>query len=138
MKRKLTAISLGITMCAAMVTAAFAQGDNTLKTYAGKTVILYTGDVHGGISGYAQLAALKEDLQEAGASVLLLDAGDYIRGREAVNLSAGENAVKLMNRSGYDAAGLGRHEFDYGSTRLAELEKDMQFSVLAADRKSVV
>ena len=45
--------------------------------YSGKTVILHTNDVHGAISGYAYAAALKTSFENAGAEVILVDAGDF-------------------------------------------------------------
>ena len=43
----------------------------------GSIVILHTNDVHGAVESYAKVAALKAMYEEAGAYVLLLDAGDF-------------------------------------------------------------
>ena len=79
----------------------------------GHIVILHTNDVHGAISSYAKVAALKAEYEAKGAEVLLMDAGDYIQGEPYVSVSQGETAIRLMNYVGYDVATIGNHEFDY-------------------------
>ena len=64
---------------------------------AGEIVILHTNDVHGAISSYAKVAALKAEYEAKGAEVLLMDAGDYIQGEPYVSVSQGETAIRLMN-----------------------------------------
>ena len=53
---------------------------------SGEIVILHTNDVHGAIAGYAKVAALKAAMEEAGAYVLLMDAGDFIQGDPTVSI----------------------------------------------------
>lgn len=80
----------------------------------GKTYILHTNDVHGQLMGYANITALKEELEAKGAKVILVDAGDYSQGTIYVSLNKGMNAIEMMNAAGYDVVTLGNHEFDYG------------------------
>ncbi|MBQ1679106.1 MAG: 5'-nucleotidase C-terminal domain-containing protein, partial [Oscillospiraceae bacterium] len=80
---------------------------------SGKTIILHTNDTHGALMGFAQAAKVKADLEAQGATVLLVDAGDYSQGNPYVSLSKGETAITVMNAAGYDYATLGNHEFDY-------------------------
>ena len=91
---------------------------------SGKTVILHTNDVHGATDQYAKLAALKADFIAAGATVILVDAGDYISGDPSVSISKGASAVELMEAVGYDYATLGNHEFDYGWANLTTILKE--------------
>ena len=100
---------------------------------AGEIVILHTNDVHGAISSYAKVAALKADYEAKGAEVLLMDAGDYIQGEPYVSVSQGETAIRLMNYVGYDVATIGNHEFDYGYENLAELAAAAEFPIIAAN-----
>ncbi len=97
---------------------------------SGKTVILHTNDVHGAIGQYAKVAALKDDFEAAGATVLLVDAGDYSSGDPNVSVSKGAAAIELMNAVGYDYATLGNHEFDYGWDVLQANLEDADFTVL--------
>ena len=100
---------------------------------SGKTVILHSNDVHGAVTGYAYIAALKNKLVAAGAEVILADAGDYSQGETAVSLSKGATAVEMMNATGYDVVGLGNHEFDYGYAQLKENMTKAHFEVLCSD-----
>ncbi len=86
----------------------------------GKTVILHSNDVHGAISGYANMAGLAAEYEAKGAEVIIADAGDYSQGKVAVSSNKGLNAVTLMNKVGYDVATLGNHEFDYGYEQLTK------------------
>ncbi len=101
--------------------------------YTGKTVILHTNDVHGALSGYAYAAALKSRFENAGAEVLLVDAGDFSQGTTYVSSFKGASAVTMMNAAGYDLVTLGNHEFDYGYAQLKENLKKAAFTVLCAD-----
>lgn len=138
MKRKLLALLLTMALLTALCAPAMAAN---LSAYAGKLVILHTNDVHGravadeknGVFGYASIAELKEELEEAGASVLLLDAGDAAQGMPVVNMSMGKTAMEFMNATGYDAMCPGNHEFDWGYDNLQQLRETAQFPVLAAN-----
>ena len=105
--------------------------DKVPADLSGKTVILHTNDVHGAIEQYAKLAALKADFEATGATVILVDAGDYSSGDPNVSLSQGASAIELMNAVGYDYATLGNHEFDYGWASLESNLKDAKFTVLS-------
>lgn len=120
-------LSLAVPVCAAEPTT------STTKDLTGHIVILHTNDVHGGIAGYAKLAAVKESYTASGAYTLLVDAGDYIQGDPTVSASQGKTAIELMNSTGYDAATVGNHEFDYGYANLKTISAQANFSILAAN-----
>lgn len=87
-------------------------------------VILYTNDVHCGITndlGYAGVAAYKKNWETKTDYVTLVDAGDAIQGDFIGAVSQGEYIVDIMNEIGYDFAVLGNHEFDYGMDQLEYL-----------------
>ena len=132
--KKFSALFLAVVMTFALaVPAGAAPTDPAEEDMTGHIVILHTNDVHGGIAGYAAVAAAKEDLEADGAYVLLLDAGDYIQGDPTVSVSQGETAIELMNLAGYDAAAPGNHEFDYGYDNLKALAGKAEFPILAAN-----
>ena len=141
--RKFLSLLLALVMVFAMVIPAMADdpAPETTEAYtvpadvSGKIVILHTNDVHGGIEGYAKVAALKKAFADAGANVLVMDAGDFSQGAPSVNVSQGATAVELMNMVGYDAAAPGNHEFDFGYENLTKLAKDAKFPILAANVK---
>ena len=124
--KKLVALLLAVVMVLGLMTGVMAA-DGEL---AGKTVILHTNDVHGAISLYAKVAALKKDYEAKGADVILVDAGDYIQGTPYVSDSQGSTAVELMNEAGYDVATFGNHEFDYGFDNLVKIMGEAKFKVI--------
>jgi 5'-nucleotidase/UDP-sugar diphosphatase len=130
--KKLLSLLMALVMVVSLtVTANAAEtGETDLK---GAIVLLHTNDVHGAISEYAKVSALKDTYEKMGAYVLLMDAGDFIQGDPSVSLSQGATAVELMNMAGYDVAAVGNHELDYGYANLAELAEDAKFPLVAAN-----
>lgn len=90
----------------------------SLSVQKGDIVVLYTNDVHTHVDNnglrYSNVAALKDDLESAGAEVVLVDAGDHIQGTAYGSMDKGKTIINLMNEADYDLATLGNHEFDYG------------------------
>lgn len=82
-------------------------------SYAGKTVILYTGNLRGDVDVYAQVKAARDAYEEAGADVILADAGNYLQGTAAANTDRGLSVYNLMDAAGYDVAAMGLAEFSY-------------------------
>lgn len=108
--KKLLSLLLALVMVCTMVIPVLAAEEEAAPApytvpadVSGKVVILHTNDVHGGIAGYAKVAALKEQFKAAGANVLVLDAGDFIQGDPVVSVSSGATAIELMNLVGYNA-----------------------------------
>lgn len=102
-----------------------------------QVVIFHTNDTHGylqesekdGLMGFARVAALKKQTKGA----LLIDAGDALQGLPLASLSKGADVVELFNIAGYDAMGLGNHEFDFGTENLLANAKKAQFPMLSAN-----
>ena len=102
--------------------------------FTGKTVILHSNDVHGRLSGYAAMTAMKSAMEAAGAEkVLMVDAGDFSQGTPYVSTSKGRSAIDMMNAAGYDIATLGNHEFDYGYAQLMKNLKAAEFETICAN-----
>lgn len=129
--KKCSALFLALVMLLALAIPAGAVSPQ--EDLSGHTIILHTNDVHGGIAGYAAVAGLKQAYLEAGAGVILADAGDFIQGDPTVSVSQGATAVELMNLAGYDVAIPGNHEFDYGYENLKTLAGQAGFPILAAN-----
>ncbi|MBQ3104346.1 MAG: bifunctional metallophosphatase/5'-nucleotidase, partial [Lachnospiraceae bacterium] len=99
-------------------------------------VILYTNDVHTYIDGplsYDVLAAVKAELEEQYAHVLLVDAGDHIQGTAYGSMDEGKTITSLMNAAGYDLATLGNHEFDYGMFGCMRIIDDASFPYVSCN-----
>ena len=132
MKKKVLSLLLAVVMTFSLAVTANAA-EETAQDLDGDIVILHTNDVHGAISGYAKVAALKDAYEARGAYVLLMDAGDFIQGDPTVSTSEGATAVELMNLAGYDVATFGNHEFDYGYENLRNLMAEMDFPIVSAN-----
>lgn len=137
--RKLLAGVLSMSMVFSMSAAVWAEEESETEEiipfvvegdYSGETIILHSNDVHGSITGYAAMAALKADYEAAGAEVIMVDAGDFIQGTTYVSTSQGATAVELMNIAGYDVVTLGNHEFDYGYENLVTILEEAEFAVV--------
>ena len=99
-------------------------------------VILYTNDIHCGVSDnltVTGLAAAKAALEAAGKQVLLVDCGDAIQGASIGTLSKGEYIIDIMNELGYAAAIPGNHEFDYTMEQFDALVERAQFPYVSAN-----
>lgn len=123
MKKRLLAVLMTmVTTVALTCSPAFAENmDSGVRAAASDSnpllTIYYTNDVHSYIDGelsYATIAELKDQKEEAGENVMLVDAGDHIQGTAYGAMDKGKTIIELMNESGYDIATLGNHEFDYG------------------------
>ena len=76
-------------------------------------VILHTNDVHAAIKDYAKVSGYRDQLEDDGQNVLLVDAGDHVQGESIGGITKGEAIIEIMNEMGYDVATMGNHEFDY-------------------------
>ena len=108
--KKVLSMLLAVTLLLAMfVPAASAAGD-----YAGKTVLIYTGNLRGDVDVYAKIAAAKAEYEAQDANVVLVDAGNYLQGSAYANASRGLAITSLMSSVGYDVAAMGKYDFTYG------------------------
>ena len=101
--------------------------------------IIHTNDLHARALenrtelGYARIATLVKQLKAENPNTLVVDAGDTFHGLPFANLERGSSIAKLLNAVGYDYMTVGNHDFNYGQARLLELEKEINFPILAAN-----
>ena len=121
--------------------------NNSDENLTGKTVIISTNDVHGAIKDFAYVAGLKNKMEERGASVILVDSGDFSTdkpeiqnydsksddAKESTDKSKGIAAVKIMNAVGYDYACLGNHEFEHKKDALDNIINAANFTFVDAN-----
>ena len=108
-----------------------------------RLVILHTNDLHSHINGFspesaytpltagddntrggfARIASLiKSEKAANSCPVMVLDAGDFLMGTLFQSLEPEYGfQLSLMKQMGYDAVGLGNHEFDFGPEKLAQI-----------------
>lgn len=110
-----------------------------------RLTILHTNDTHSQVEpleegkrdalcgGYARRMGLISQEREQDPNLLLFDAGDFTQGTPYFNFYHGRIEVEAMNMMGYDAVGLGNHEFDNGVDTLATILQGAQFPVVCAN-----
>ena len=64
-----------------------------------------------------------KDYKAKGNIVLLVDAGNAIQGTVYSYFDKGKSIIKLINKTGYNLATPGNHEFDFGINNLKKIEK---------------
>lgn len=99
-------------------------------------VVLYTNDAHAYIDGplsYDTISALKKQLEKQYRYVLLVDAGDHLQGTAYGSTDQGASIVQLMNRTGYDLAVPGNHEFDYGMDAFSQRVQEANYPYLSCN-----
>ena len=141
--RKILALLMALMLVFAGCTAAPAEEpeqpvEPEAETLAltGEVVVLYTNDVHCGVSGnlgYAGIATVKDTLEKQGKTVILVDNGDAIQGDTVGTLSKGEYIIDIMNHVGYDVAVPGNHEFDYGMEQFLALAEKAEFPYVSVN-----
>lgn len=130
-KRKIVSLLSSCVLFISMNTSIHAQEPS--ETNDLRLVILHTNDVHSRVEGEAYFAYYVKALREQGENVLVLSAGDVLHGQPIASVTRGQSIVDIMNAVGYDILVAGNHEFNYGYHRLRELEKNMNFSLIAAN-----
>jgi 2',3'-cyclic-nucleotide 2'-phosphodiesterase (5'-nucleotidase family) len=124
---KFIALLLALALVLGSFGFAFADEDAPVTTAApaeetavsDDIVILHTNDVHCGYEAYDKLAAL------AKTADFVVDDGDAIQGGPIGTLSKGEYIIEIMNYIGYDVAGIGNHEFDYGMDQFKKIAAEV-------------
>ena len=105
-------------------------------------VIFHTNDMHARVSqldddgrsiGLAEISAAVNVSKLNNPNTLWFDAGDTIHGMPNINISKGENMIKLLNETPLDAIVPGNHDYNYGAARLIELSKQLNATVLSAN-----
>ncbi|GAA2146769.1 5'-nucleotidase C-terminal domain-containing protein [Arthrobacter humicola] len=101
-------------------------------------------DTAGNKIGIAQAATLIHAMraERGAANTLTIDAGDTIQGTplayyfakiSPISATVKHPMALAMNTIGYDAVGLGNHEFNYGIPLLRTWEKQLNFPLLGAN-----
>lgn len=73
--------------------------------------------------------------EEQGRPVLTLDAGDQSQGTLYYTTYGGRAEVQMMNAIGFDAMGIGNHEFNRGPENLARMIEEADFPVVSGNIK---
>ncbi len=90
--------------------------------------LFYTSDTHGHVIADADTLGMDliRGVYKSTPNALLLDAGDYLFGTPHATLSRGKDIIDLMKITGYFAAAVGNHEFDYGRQTLERRKEEAE------------
>lgn len=86
-----------------------------------------------GMGGIQARADLIKKIRAEQEHVLLFDSGDYFQGNPNFDAFGGEVEIKAMNLMGYDAAGVGIHEFDGGIENFTKQISKANFPVVCSN-----
>lgn len=109
---------LVITMMPVISFAAETAGATGLND---NVVVLYSGDINGGVDaniGLAGMAAYANEMKTKSKYVELVDVGNAVSGSVLASISKGEYVAEALNVAGYSIAVPGAGEFVYGVSRL--------------------
>ncbi|WP_353535057.1 5'-nucleotidase C-terminal domain-containing protein [Cognatishimia sp. WU-CL00825] len=119
--------------------------------------ILATSDVHGALFDQAipqadgldfgslrTIASMVSSKRQAHPNCMLVDNGDFLQGAPFCDFLASKDLdpstahpiISAMNIMGYDAVGLGNHEFDYGLPYLEKAVAQAQFPLICSNLMS--
>lgn len=133
-KRFLLSMASSIICCCLSVSC----GSNRhVSTPSQEIIVLYENDVHCGVDGYANFAALKNEMKAAHKYVTVVSNGDFVQGGSLGASSHGRSIINIMNAVGYDYVTLGNHEFDYGIPRQKELMEALDAQCLCCNFKDL-
>lgn len=135
MKKKFSSLILVFVLILSSFNVAFGTEANDTKTIT----IIHTNDTHARIVGtdseigFAKISTIIQETKAKNPNTLVLDAGDTLHGMPIVNISKGENAIRILEAAGYDFMSPGNHDFNYGQERLLELKDMTSVKMLSAN-----
>lgn len=98
-----------------------------------KFKILHTNDTHSYLNNFHKRKHFVDSKRLETENVLLVDAGDNLRGSLYYAIFHGEKEPYLLNKLGYDYITLGNHEFDNGSKDVYQFVKKLDSKVVLSN-----
>ena len=124
MKKKSRILAALLTVCLVitlMPVISFAAETAGTAGLNDNIVVLYSGDINGGVDaniGLAGMAAYANEMKTKSKYVELVDVGNAVSGSVLASISKGEYVAEALNAAGYSIAVPGAGEFGYGVSRL--------------------
>ena len=134
--------TISVFIFAAMFPALLLADDPRLVT------VIFTNDTHGmawafdepdnpGVGGLAAaktvIDRIREEAQVANGDAILVSSGNITMGDPRSNVCGNIPLVKGMSLIGYDAMGVGNHEFDFGLKAFRTMQKEASFPFLSVN-----
>lgn len=95
--------------------------------------ILHTNDTHSYLNQFHKRKHFIDTKRQETTNVLLVDAGDNLRGSLYFAVFHGEKEPYLLNKLGYDYITLGNHEFDNGSRDVYQFVKKLDSQLVLSN-----
>lgn len=95
--------------------------------------ILHTNDTHSYLNNFHKRKHFVDTKRQEIDNVLLVDAGDNLRGSLYYTVFHGEKEPYLLNKLGYDYVTLGNHEFDAGSKDVYNFVKKLNSKLVLSN-----
>ena len=113
--------------------------------------IIYTNDVHGYIANSKKddannevsllrlnnISGYTKKLKKDNKNVLLVDAGDEIQGSVYGSIDKGVEMIEIFNKTGYDLATPGNHDFDFGMDGFNRIVNSASYKFISCNFKSL-
>eukprot|EP01102_Stenamoeba_stenopodia_P021404 TRINITY_DN861_c0_g5_i1.p1 TRINITY_DN861_c0_g5~~TRINITY_DN861_c0_g5_i1.p1 ORF type:complete len:533 (-),score=108.54 TRINITY_DN861_c0_g5_i1:48-1646(-) len=94
---------------------------------------IYTTKPQHGLGGWAELATVLKRYRSLKDPSLFFVNGDFLAGSSLAEVVRGKHAIEIMNYLQVDVAGVGNHEFDFGSEVLQERISESKFRWFGAN-----
>lgn len=106
---------------------------NDVHSYIDNVVKDENGEVIGDGLRFSKIAAMVQDMRDAGDKVFLVDAGDEIQGSVYGAMDEGATIIEIMNATGYQLATPGNHEFDFGVLNFLKHAENANFPYITCN-----
>ncbi|MCR5350577.1 MAG: bifunctional metallophosphatase/5'-nucleotidase, partial [Acholeplasmatales bacterium] len=114
-------------------------------------VIVYTNDIHSYVGNTTKdendnkvpglrlnnVSGYVKELKKEYKNVLLVDAGDEVQGTFYGSIDSGVDIIDIMNKTGYDLATPGNHDFDFGVPAFFGFVEQANFPYISCNMRTV-
>lgn len=104
------------------------------RSYEIELTIFFINDHHSQINNFSKIKYIVDEAKE-NKNIIIASSGDMFSGNPLVDFYSekGYPVIDLMNRTGFDLATLGNHEFDYGQEVLQDRINQAKFEIISSN-----
>ncbi len=117
MKKRNLLLTLGVLTLSSSLIGCSEKTSNEFNP-ENNLVVLVTSNIKGDVLKLKNIKGLKEDLENKGAEVILLDSGNFLAGSKYTSFDSGKSFINLMKEVGYNMVNLGAYEFAFGNGKV--------------------
>ncbi len=111
--------------------------ENKKSKGEGDLTVFFINDNHSQIDNFSKIKYIVDEAA-ANGDIIIVSSGDMFSGNPLVDFYSekGYPVIDLMNRTGFDLATFGNHEFDYGQEVLQDRIDQAEFEIICANMTS--